>query len=383
MSAAPDTLTAAAIGRTLAGLCAIDTTSARPNGAFMAHVEPRLLNLGFRVERRAYLDGHGVAKENLIARFGPADGKAALALVGHSDCVPFDPAWKEALTLTDLGDRFVARGACDTKGFIACALHALEAVHLASLRAPLLFVLTADEEVGCLGAKRLVDERALDVKFAVVGEPTSLRPIRANKGYCLGEVTFTGKEGHSAYPEVGASAIAAAGQLLVLLRGLDAELRTLGDGDFVPPHTTTNVGLISGGKAKNIIPGSCSLTLEWRPIPGQDPAFVEQRVRALLEQAIAAVPGTTARFDVPRLDGGFSTAPESALVRWLQAASGKAPDTVAFGTEGPQLTALGAEAVVFGPGDITVAHRTGEWVPKVDLEGCATHLAGAVRHFCG
>ena len=73
--------------------------------------------------------------------------------------------------------------------------------------APSVNLFTADEELGCFGAKKLVEAGKGAARYAIVGEPTSLRPIRANKGYCLAEVEVLGKEGHSAYPESGASAI--------------------------------------------------------------------------------------------------------------------------------------------------------------------------------
>ena len=188
-------------------------------------------------------------KHNLVARAGPA-GEVELALVGHTDCVPFDPAWSEALTLTASEGKLFARGACDTKGFIACALTALETLDLSRLKKSLALIFTADEEVGCLGAKRLADARPFRVRYAIVGEPTQLQPIRANKGYCLAEIEFIGQEGHSAYPERGTSAIRAAGRFLTALDALDAGLRAQPDPAFAPPYTTTNVGLIQGGKAK-------------------------------------------------------------------------------------------------------------------------------------
>src|SRR5207248_1228327 len=124
--------------------------------------------------------------------------------------------------------------------------------------------------LGCVGAKKLADSNVAHPRYAIVGKPTSLRPIRANKGYCLAEVEVLGKEGHSAYPESGASAIYRAARFLERLEKLsNGILRQQTDSQFTPPFTTVNVGLISGGRAKNIIPGACRFTLEWRPLPSQ------------------------------------------------------------------------------------------------------------------
>ena len=366
----------------LRGLVAIDSTSTRSNAPMIELLEQKLRAKGLRTERHRYLDRAGIEKQNLVARAGP-EGAPTLALVGHTDCVPFDPAWKEALVLTLRDGKLYARGACDTKGFIACALATVEALDLAKLREPLAMIFTADEEVGCVGAKHLADAKPFAVKYAIVGEPTQLQPIRANKGYCLAEIEITGQEGHSAYPEKGASAIRAAGRVLAALDGLDAELRGMLDPAFAPPFTTTNVGVISGGKAKNIIAGSCKLTFEWRPVPSQDARFVIDRVRGILDQVVGADPKLRYTLDADRFDLGFSTRPESALVQFLEAESGQRAGTVAFGTEGPQLTDLGAEVVVFGPGDIRVAHQTGEFVPEADLGACTAALGKAVAKFCG
>ena len=362
-------------------LVAIDSTSSLPNAPMIELLERKLQARGLRTQRHRYVDARGVEKQNLIGRAGP-DGDAELALVGHTDCVPFDPAWNEALTLIANDGKLFARGACDTKGFISCALAALDGVRLESLRKSLAMIFTADEEIGCVGAKQLADAGLLRVKYAIVGEPTKLQPIRANKGYCLGELEFIGQEGHSAYPEKGASAIRAAGRFLAALEELDADLRACPDPAFEPPFTTTNVGVIAGGKAKNIIAGSCKLTLEWRPVPKQDPKFVVERVQALLEKVTRGESMLSFKFDAHRLDLGFDTPPASAVVQFVERESGKSAGTVAFGTEGPQLHEMGAEVVVFGPGDIGVAHRTGEFVPEADLVVCTRVLARAIGHFC-
>ena len=91
--------------------------------------------------------------------------------------------------------------------FIAATLTAIESTDLSQLKKPLALVFTSDEEIGCLGAKRLAEARPFAAQYAIVGEPTSLQPMRAGKGYCLATVTVRGQEAHSAYPTFGASAI--------------------------------------------------------------------------------------------------------------------------------------------------------------------------------
>lgn len=375
--------TQAVLTQTLRELVAVDSTSSRPNAPMVELLERALRPLGFRCVRHTYRDSAGVEKSNLVATIGEEGVRPELALVGHTDCVPYDAAWKEALVLTEEDGKLFGRGACDTKAFIACALVALSRVKLDALTKPLAVIFTADEEVGCVGAKMLAQARAIQPRFAIVGEPTQLIPIRANKGYCLAEIELRGVEGHSAYPDSGASAIFRAGRLLERLEKLAlGPLRAQGDTAFMPPFTTVNVGVISGGKAKNIIPGLCRLTLEWRPIPSQPVDLVARQVEGLLAELKREEPGFEGELTILRQDRGVETSRTSEVVRFLEAHSGRASDTVAFGTEAPQLTELGAEAAVFGPGNIQTAHRTGEFVPIPELIRCEEILESAIQHFC-
>jgi acetylornithine deacetylase len=375
---------------TLAELVGIDSVSARSNSNIIDYLSRRCERMGLRVRRFPFTDEAGAEKTNLIALAGPDFSGATadtagveLALVGHTDTVPYDPAWTAATTLTEAHGKLYGRGACDTKGFIAAALTAVENIELASLRRPLALVFTADEEIGCLGAQRLASARALRARYAIVGEPTSLRPMRAGKGYCLAEITVRGREAHSAYPAVGASAVFRAARLIAEIEKISDQLQAERHAAFDPPYTTLNVGLINGGTAKNVIAGRCCFMLEWRNIPGQAPT----RVLDLLQQAIAAQrreqPEFECAVDAVRADAGFDTPGDARLVQLLEESTGLPSGTVAFGTEAPQLIELGAEAVVLGPGDIRVAHRTGEFVPIDELHRCAEILTGAINTLAG
>jgi acetylornithine deacetylase len=162
-----------------------------------------------------------------------------------------------------------------------------------------------------------------------------------------------------------------------------SELRQEQDPLFDPPFTTVNVGVIQGGKAKNIIPGSCRFVVEWRPIPRQPVEVGREIIERIAGELRREDPQVDIRIRVVRADAGVDTSPQSEVVRFIETQSGRAPEAVPFGTEAPELTELGAEAVVFGPGDIRVAHRTGEFVPVDELIRCEQILEEALRHFCG
>lgn len=373
------------VEQTLADLVAIDSVSSRSNAEIISYLQDRCEARGLITQRFVHIDEHGVEKINLVARaragHSPTD-TIELTLVGHTDTVPYDPNWTEALRLKERDGKLFGRGACDTKAFIAAALTALESVDVVKLRKPLALVFTADEEIGCLGAKRLAEAKPFTVKYAIVGEPTSLQPMSAGKGYCLAQVTVRGREAHSAYPQLGASAIFRAARLIEKIETIAEKVKSDHHEGFEPPYTTVNIGVINGGSAKNIIPGECRFTLEWRTIPDQHADHFLNQVHDAVEDLRKEDSDFACEIDADRADDSFETHAGSDLVQFLESASGKGSGTVAFGTEAPSMIALGAEAVVFGPGDIRVAHRTGEFVPGDELRRCVDVLRKAVTHFC-
>ena len=375
------------VEQTLSDLVAIDSVSSRSNAEMIAYLKTRCEARGLHTMTYSHIDENGIEKINLVAQTSVGDSQTEvcateLALVGHTDTVPYDPNWNEALQLTERDGKLFGRGSCDTKAFIAAALTAIESIDLAQLKKPLALVFTADEEIGCLGARRLANAKPFTARYAIVGEPTSLQPMRAGKGYCLAEVTVRGREAHSAYPQIGASAIFRAARLIGRIETIAEQLQSDQHEDFDPPYTTINVGVIKGGSAKNVVPGECRFTLEWRTIPGQKADFVLRALRQEVAHLRNADPDFECEIDAARADDSFETAGDSELVQFLEQASGKSASTVAFGTEAPSMIALGAAAVVFGPGNIREAHRTGEFVPTTELEQCVEILTRAIRHFC-
>jgi len=362
----------------LADLVRIDSVSSRSNAEIVEYLERRCRALGLITRRFPYSDEHGVEKINLITLTQDVE-EVELALVGHTDTVPYDPNWAEATNLTERDGKLYGRGACDTKGFIAAALTALENARPGK---PLALIFTADEEVGLVGAKKLAQTKPLRVRYSIVGEPTSLKPIRAGKGYSLAEVIVKGREAHSAYPALGASAVFRAARLINRLESIATQLRQDQHAAFDPPYTTLNIGLIHGGSAKNVLAGECRFTLEWRPVPTQSSEHVLELLNAAIAEEMKADPDFQCLVDASRQDTGFETATDSPLVQLLEQATGNEAGTVAFGTEAAQMKVLGAEAVVIGPGDIREAHRTGEFVPVNELERCAEVLRQSIQQLC-
>jgi acetylornithine deacetylase len=353
----------------LENLIRIPSVSSVTNRPVIEYAEQSLHAAGWQTRRQTYADNSHVEKINLIAAPNDQpvnDGAVDIAFVCHTDTVPFASSWKNALSPYQDNGFLHGCGACDVKGFLACVLAAAHAVRSARV-AKLRIVLTADEEVGCVGAKHLLTENLLRPAKVVIGEPTSLHPARAGKGYCLAQVTVTGQEAHSAHPDRGASAITGAAHLLIALDELADQLKREQNDFFTPGYTTLNVGTIQGGTAKNIIPGQCTFLVEWRPIPGPS----ADRIPAVIEEAIdklqRANPRIRYEFKIARQQQGFETAADSALVRSLETLSGKPASSIPFGSEASLFATLCDEVVVFGPGDMQMAHSSRECVEIAQL----------------
>jgi acetylornithine deacetylase len=386
----------ATVTEILMDLIGIPSVSSVSNQAVIDYARQRLKPSQWEVRSFPYTDPNGVGKVNLVAvprrhQAGKVRQRPGfehenqdeqerednalpveLALVCHTDTVPYPDDWAEAVHPKVCDGHVYGRGACDVKGFLACILAAIS--DLDASQHSLAVVLTADEEIGCIGAKRLLGERQIQARYAVVGEPTQLHPVVAGKGYALGEVVVRGKAAHSAFPQAGRSAILDAVTLIDSIRKIGLQATTRRHERFDPPFTTINIGTISGGTAKNIVPAECRFLVEWRPVPGQNERWIADLIREELARARKDDPGLQATFEPMRMDPGFETDQQSKLVGELGRLSGNQPVAVAFGTEAPYLKKLGAETVVFGPGDMKTAHSVEENVPIKELERCVEIL---------
>jgi acetylornithine deacetylase len=366
-------------------LVAIPSVSSQSNRPVVEWIQRFFEPFGWHQRAFCYRDDAGVEKVNLIVspqEMGEGTADAELAIVCHTDTVPFGSEWAGATDLREQDDMLHGCGACDVKGFLSSMLAAVHRLDVTQLSRRLCLVFTSDEEVGCRGARFLLGQQALRTRYAIVGEPTSLVPARAGKGYCLARVSVKGKAAHSAYPEAGRSAIFSAARLLRGIEALAQELRDSRNEAFSPPWTTLNVGEIHGGTAKNVIPAECSFLLEWRPVPGQRLELVLDRLHALLGK-LNDVGENQAVVEILRMEEGFETGVDSAILRAVQVNPDSPVQTIAFGTEAPWLAQMGAEAVVIGPGSMLTAHSPRECVPIAELDGCVRLLRTAIQRICG
>lgn len=352
----------------LSNLIRLPSVSAMSNRPITDYAASVLSAQGWTAREVPYVDEAGIEKVNLIASppgQNIAERDVDLAFLCHTDTVPYAKDWMQALQPIVRGEMLHGCGACDVKGFLACLLAAAskDARWIDGLR----IVLTADEEVGCIGSKRLIATDSLRPQRLVIGEPTSLRAARAGKGYCLARITIHGREAHSALPAQGVSAIYAAAHLISALEELSQQLAMETRDLFDPPFTTVNVGTIEGGTAKNIIPGRADLLAEWRPNPGLPQDRVPTEIRSTIELLERRYPGLRGSLNILRQQAGFETAEDSPLVRLVERLTGQPAASIAFGSEASAWSAITGEVVVFGPGDMRTAHSDRECVSVAEL----------------
>lgn len=213
-------------------LVAIDTTSRDSNLPLIEVVATELREHGIEPEIFPTPDG---AKANLVATIPAADGSrtGGVVLSGHTDVVPVDGQdWdSDPFEVTERDGRLYGRGTADMKGFIAVGIAALPQMVAASLREPIHFALTYDEEVGCLGGAQIVKEIAglgLAPRAAIVGEPTSMRVITGHKSMNVVAVTFHGVAAHSSLTPSGVNAIEYAASFVRFVREQAQEWREHG-----------------------------------------------------------------------------------------------------------------------------------------------------------
>jgi acetylornithine deacetylase len=248
-------------------------------------------------------------------------------------------------------------------------------------------VYTYDEEVGTIGARRLVetwpDAESLP-RAAVIGEPTHLKVARMHKGHLRIRVTVHGVAAHSGYPHLGRNAIEAMARVLVSLRGLRHRLEQAGgpNAEHFPevPYVPLNVGTIHGGAAVNVVPDRCVIEVGARVLPGMN----EKGVVGAVRDAVANAAGDAEwELDVTGESPPLLLSRDAPICGALCGRVGQSDDvSVSFATDGGWFARAGMDCAIFGPGGIEVAHRPNEYVPKADLVAAREHIRAVVERFC-
>ena len=370
-------------------LIGFDTTSANSNLELMAYVQ-------------RYLAGHGVdshlihdeteQKANLYATIGSVD-KPGVMLSGHTDTVPVTgQQWShDPYRLTLAAGRAYGRGTADMKGFLAVVLAAVPDMVNASLHTPIHLAFSYDEEIGCLGVRRLIEHLAeLPIKPAlcIIGEPTEMKVVTAHKGKLAAKVTVSGKEYHSGMAPYGVNAVNYAARMVCWLENMAQQKRQQGpfEEGYDIPYTTVHTGTIEGGTALNIVPNHCQFLFEIRNISAEDPCQLLAQFGDYAESLVAEMrkthPGCDIQIDITSEYPGLSTAHDADAVAFVQRLTEvEGNHTVGFGTEGGLFSqTLGVPTVVCGPGCMDQGHKPNEFIELSQLELGELFISRLLEH---
>ena len=363
---------------------AFDTTSHKSNLPLIHFVRDELAQQG--VPSILTFDDTGT-KANLFATLGPAD-QPGFILSGHTDTVPVeDQSWStDPFKLVRRGERLFGRGTCDMKSFSAVALALVPEFLARGLKTPIHLALSYDEEIGCIGVRRLIADlatRNLRPLGCIVGEPTAMGIVCAHKGRRTTRVRVRGLEAHSGVPHLGVNAIEAAAEVIAFFKRVGRRLREEGPHDKAfdtPDHATIQTSTIEGGTASNIVAGHCEFDVDIRYLPGQDPSllldegkvFVERdllpEMRSVSSQA-GFVWETGADFT------SFSNDEDSQIIELAKKLTGAQRNfKVGFGTEAGLFQEARIPTVVCGPGDIAQAHKPDEFIELAQVKRCENFL---------
>jgi len=373
-------------------LISYDTTSRNSNLELIAFVQGYLTDLGID---STLVHNEGNSKANLYATLGDPT-QSGIMLSGHTDVVPVDgQAWdSNPFEVIEQGSRLYGRGTSDMKSFIAVTLAMLPAFKARGLATPLHIALSYDEEIGCIGVRRMIDMiNTLPVKpaMAIIGEPTSMQVIVGHKGKRSYRGTVRGLEAHSSLAPTGVNAIEYAAELISYLKSMARRIAS--EGPFDPlydvTHTTVHTGTIQGGTALNIVPRECSFDFEFRYIEGDDPDMIEAEIRSHVSEKLEPPmhqidPHSGIDIecinDMPSLDLGA----DDDIVTFVKALAGRNDHAkVAFGTEaGLFQKRSGIPAVVCGPGDINQAHKPNEFIELDQITECEKFMGRLMDRIC-
>ncbi|MGQ3820994.1 acetylornithine deacetylase [Pseudomonas alliivorans] len=358
-------------------LIAFETVSSEPNMALIEYVRDLLATKG--IESLIVRDETG-KKANLFASTGPREQPGVL-LSGHTDVVPAaGQAWTVPPFQATLRDgRIYGRGTCDMKGFIALAIDAMLDAADMTLTRPLQLALSHDEEIGCVGVRRLLDVLHLaPVRpfLCVVGEPTLMQFAVGHKGKSSYRTYCRGQEAHSSLAPRAVNAIHLASDFIAELRKSQKQVEQQGvrDDGYDIPYSTVHIGRIDGGKALNIVPNLCTLEFEYRNLPGDDPDQLLEQLRERAEVLVREVRQLSgvAAIDIEIMNEypALETHPSVEAVRMLHAFAepGTRHIKVSYGTEGGLFAGrLNVPVVVCGPGSIEQAHKPDEFIEESQM----------------
>ncbi|WP_439259207.1 acetylornithine deacetylase [Lonepinella sp. BR2930] len=339
-----------------------------------------LKDLGFQTEILPVAGSND--KYNLLASYG--EGEGGLLLAGHTDTVPFDDGrWTfDPFKLTEKDGKFYGLGTADMKGFFAFVLDAIQQIDLTKLTKPLRILATADEETSMLGTRTFIQHSHIRPDCAVIGEPTSLRPVRAHKGHIGKGLQIIGKSGHSSDLAKGINAIELMHQATGYLMQMRNELKEkYHHAEFAIPYPTMNFGSIHGGDAVNRICACCELQFDIRPLPNMQLVDLEDMLRDKLAPMFEQYGDRLTLRHLHEPIPGYECEHSAQVVQVVEKLLREKCEVVNYCTEAPFIQQL-CPTLVLGPGSIEQAHQPDEFLATEFIQPTRELLVKLIDCFC-
>ena len=340
-----------------------------------------LADLGFSIEIMPLPNQPD--KANLIATLG--SGPGGLILSGHTDTVPFNEQYwsSDPFELTERDNKLFGLGSADMKSFMGLAIEAIKQHDMKRLQSPLILLATADEESSMDGAVALVEADRPKAKYAIIGEPTGLKPIRAHKGIIMESIRLTGHAGHSSDPGLGNNALEGMHQVISEILSWRDELQTKhNDPSFSIPYPTLNLGHIHGGDNPNRICGDCELHIDLRPLPGMATDELREQLDQRIQSRLADSGLEYVRTSLIRGTAAMHTRADAEIVHLAEKLTGYQAESVAYCTEGPYLNSMGMQTIIMGPGHIDQAHQPNEFLPMEQIQPAVDLIGNMIEKTC-
>ena len=359
-------------------LIGFDTTSYNSNLELIEFIQSYLSSYG--IDSTLIHDESG-KKANLYATIGRTD-IGGVMLSGHTDVVPVaGQDWDtDPFSLTESSDKLYGRGSADMKGFIALVLSRVPEMVSSELTKPIHLAFSYDEEIGCVGVKRMLDlleHQPIKPSCCIIGEPTGMEVVIGHKGKLATRVKVRGHACHSGQSPLGVNAIDFASELIVYIRKLAHEKAQNGpfDKDYEVPYTTLHTGVVGGGTALNIVPNLCQFDFEIRHLYEENPQHLLNQIKNFardhLENEMHLIDSDTGfDFEMLATYPGLLTDPGIEFVTYVKGLlDNNSHSKVIFGSEGGLFQKrLGIPTLVCGPGNIDQAHKANEYISLEQLK---------------
>ncbi len=338
-------------------------------------IQKRFCDMGIDAE----VDIWNGNRANIFARIKSSGEKPALVVGPHIDVVPPGNAkwFCDPFKAEESEGKIYGRGAADMKGGIVAFMEAIRRIIESgeNLKGDIIFAGVAGEETNSCGAKRFVEKfknSGEKIAGVLIPEPTNFQIVNEHRGLLWLKVITEGKIAHGSTPELGVNAIK--NMRKVMDRIDDIEL---------PKSCTLSMNMVSGGKAFNVIPDECSLSVDIRTVPGVTHYDITDIFVNLLDDLSDKDEDFNAQLGTDRDVEAMRTDPDCKFAEMLKEAAGvKETVSVGYCTDAPFFKDLGTDVLIFGPGDTVVCHKPDECIEISDLEKGADIFVKIIRKFC-